>query len=62
MKKVMIVVGSLTTGGMERVNTVLANKLGETHNVFLYTIRGSTDSFYPLTVPLIKNHKTEIHQ
>ena len=55
----MIVVGTLTAGGMERVNTVLANKLGETQDVFLYTIRGDTDSFYPLTIPLIKNNKTE---
>ena len=55
----MIVVGTLTTGGMERVNTVLANKLGETNDVFLYTIRGDKDSFYPLTVPLLKNNKTE---
>jgi len=59
LKKILFIVGTLTAGGMERVNTVLANKLGETQDVFLYTIRGDTESFYPLTVPLIKNYKTE---
>lgn len=55
----MFVVGSLNIGGIQRVNAVLANYLGEEQEVFVFTAGSRDESAYPMNVPVIKSKKNE---
>lgn len=57
MKSVMFVVGSMWIGGIQRVNAVVANELGNEYRVCLYSSMSTKESIYPLNIEHFKVDK-----